>query len=139
MQLHQQDSSGAWAEALSRGETVSVHVRGVSMLPWLRDGESVRIQPVAHRLHRGDVVLFRRDATHPVLHRIVGVHGEGKSRVYDCLGDSEYGLPEAVPEASMIGMLETTPVQRWCFRLLNRPRRGFNRVCSRLGIRLRHG
>lgn len=108
------------------------------MLPGLRPGDSVRIQPVQRPLVSGDIVLFWRDSTHPVLHRILRVRGEGRSRVYDCLGDSEHGQPEAVPAPSIIGMLNVTPAQRWFFYLLYRPRRGFNRLCSRLGIGLRH-
>jgi len=125
--------------ALARGESVQVRVQGVSMLPWLRPGESVCIQPVNRELYPGDIALFWREKNQPVLHRVVRTHLGGDSDTVDCLGDSEYGSPEVVPTSSIIGLAEMTLFRRWIFRVVHPPRRFLNRLCCRLGVRLRHG
>ena len=127
-------------DALARGETVRVRVQGVSMLPWLRAGDLVRVRPpVGHRLRRGDIALFRRAPSRLILHRIVGVRTEAEAVVCDCLGDSESGSPERVTAANVIGVVETTPMRRAAYRTLHRPRRWLNRLLSKWGLRLRHG
>ena len=126
-------------DALARGESVRVRVQGVSMLPWLRAGDLVRVRPpVGHRLRRGDIALFRRTPSRLILHRIVGVRTEAGAVVCDCLGDSESGSPERVPAASVIGVVATTPMRRAAYRTLHRPRRWLNRLLSNWGLRLRH-
>ena len=126
-------------DALARGETVRVRVQGVSMLPWLRAGDLVRVRPpVGHRLRRGDIALFRRAPSRLILHRIVGVRTEAGAVVCDCLGDSESGSPERVPAASVIGVVATTPMRHAAYRTLHRPRRWLNRLLSNWGLRLRH-
>ena len=125
-------------DALARGESVRVRVRGVSMLPWLRDGDPVCVRPPAGRcLRRGDVALFRRGPI-LILHRVVGVRTEAGAVVCDCLGDSESGSPERVPAAAVIGVVATTPVRRAIYRALHPPRRLLNRLLSKWGLRLRH-
>ena len=127
-------------DALARGESVRVRVQGVSMLPWLREGDRVCVRPAAgRRLRRGDVVLFRRPPARLILHRIVGVRTEAGAVVCDCLGDSESGSPERVPAADVIGVVATTPMRRAVYRTLHRPRRWLNRLLSNWGLRLRHG
>lgn len=126
------------AAALARGEAVILRVQGVSMLPWLREGAPVRIRPLAGRsLRRGDIALFWRAPGQPILHRVVRTHpAEG---IYECLGDAEHGEPERVAETAVIGAVDLSAVGRWAYRLLHPARRGFNRLCLRRGVRLRHG
>ncbi len=127
-------------DALARGESVRVRVQGVSMLPWLREEDQVCVRPSAdRRLRRGDIALFRRTPSRLILHRIVGVRTEAGTVVCDCLGDSESGNPERVLASSVIGVVETTPIQRAAYRTLHRPRRWLNRLLSKWGLRLRHG
>ena len=133
---------GVVADTLARGETVSVRVKGGSMLPWLRDGAKVRIRPAAgRRLHRGDIVLYRRETGTLVLHRIQAVRAatESVAAVYECLGDALDGTPECVPAAAMVGVVETTAIRRAAFLVLSPGRRCINRWCLKRGIRLRHG
>jgi hypothetical protein len=126
------------ADALGRGEAVKLRVQGVSMLPWLREGEQVRILPATGwRVRRGDIALFWREPGRPILHRVVKVHSEDGA--YECLGDSEGGTPERVPAAAVIGVVETTPIRRWGYLALHPARRFFNRLCLKWGLRLRHG
>lgn len=86
------------AETLAAGDDVTIPMRGVSMLPLLREGrDSVRLTPVSRRaVRRGDVVLFRHGGRY-VLHRYRGlrdgllhIHGDG------LLGRGEYCRREDV-------------------------------------------
>jgi hypothetical protein len=126
------------ADALARGEAVVLRVHGASMLPWLREGDKVRIRPAAGRpLHRGDIALFWRAPGRPILHRVVRILRE--EGICECLGDAESGDPERVPVSGVMGVAETTPLHRGIYRIVNPPRRLFNRLCLRWGLRLRHG
>lgn len=127
-------------DALARGESVRVRVQGVSMLPWLREGDQVCVRPSAGcRLCRGDIALFRRPPSGLILHRVVGVRTEAGAVVCDCLGDSESGSPERVPASDVIGVVETTMLRRVAHRMLHPPRRLLNRWLSKWRLRLRHG
>ena len=126
----------AWAEALARGESVRLRVKGCSMLPWLRDGEVVRIDPLTCPLQKGDVALVRRDESHPGLHRVIDLRGSGEAREAVCLGDSETGGEEIVPLAEILGVMHLSPFARWLYRLLARPRRWINRRLTRRNPRM---
>ena len=130
--------SGILEDSLARGESVLLRVRGVSMLPWFREGQKVRIVPVSGRVvSKGDVVLFWREPRHPILHRVVAVNrADGWM---ECHGDSEIGEPERVPFSAVMGVVERTVLQRLAYAGLNPVRRWVNRLCARLGICLRHG
>ena len=126
------------ADALGRGEAVLLRVQGVSMLPWLREGEKVRIRPAAGRKpRRGDVALYWRGPGRLILHRVVKFHPS--VNVCACLGDSESGPPERVPAAAVIGLMETTALRRAVYLAVNPARRAVNRLCRKWGLRLRHG
>ena len=126
------------ADSLARGEAVLLRVQGVSMLPWFREGQKVRIEPAANRrLRKGDVVLFWREPRHPILHRIVRLSPNGDW--VECRGDSEVGGPERVPLSAVIGVAKVSAFRRWQSVLLNPARQWVNRLLARRGIVLRHG
>ncbi len=138
MKTGQEFFSETLSDSLSRGEAVLLRVQGVSMLPWLREGDQVRILPAAgRRLRRGDIALFWRAPNRPILHRVVRVHRA--TAVCECLGDSESGPPERVPVSAVIGVVEISALRRAVYLALNPPRRWVNRFCRERGIRLRHG
>lgn len=130
--------SGVLADTLARGESVLLRIQGVSMLPWFRERQKVRIVPVGGRiLRKGDVVLFWREPQHPILHRVVRIN-QADGWV-DCRGDSEIGEPERIPLSSLIGVAESSSFRRWVFIVGHPARRFINRLCARWGIRLNHG
>ena len=54
-------------------------IDGSSMEPNLHDGEYVIVNRIVYRLHppqRGDIVVFRRDASREFIKRVIGVPGE---------------------------------------------------------------
>lgn len=138
IQVDQEVFSEVIARSLAQGEAVLLRVHGVSMLPWLREGEQVRLVPAAgRRLRRGDIALFWRAPGHPILHRVVRVNRE--EDLYECRGDSETGPCERVPATSVVGLVATTALRRAAYLALHPARRWFNRLCLERGIRLGHG
>ena len=127
-------------DTLSRGESVRLRMHGVSMLPWLRDGEAVRIRPAAgRRIVRGDIALFLRPPDRPILHRVVRVARQDGKTVFECLGDSEHGESERVPASAVLGVVDLPPWARAWYLAVNPVRRVLNRWLSGKGILLRHG
>ncbi len=76
-------------EALSKGRTVQISPKGISMLPMLRQGvDSVVLSPISDKLQKYDLPLYRRKNGKYVLHRIIGADG-----TYTCMGDNQF-IPE---------------------------------------------
>lgn len=63
--------------ALKRGQRVRMTVSGSSMLPFIRSGDEVELEPVLSQPDIGDVILAQRDDERYVLHRVIRVEGEG--------------------------------------------------------------
>ncbi len=73
-------------------EAVPVPIRGVSMRPFLRDGDFAYMTALPERIQAGDILLYQRDNNRYVLHR---VHKIGKDGSLLLLGDSQL-TPERV-------------------------------------------
>ncbi len=87
-------------EALARNGKLVYKVKGVSMLPMLRQNQDlVVIVPPVGRLKKYDVALYRRGKAY-VLHRVIRVKQNG----YLIRGDNTYAL-EDVPDAAVLGVL----------------------------------
>jgi signal peptidase len=62
--------------ALERGRRVRLTVNGSSMLPFIRDGDTVELEPLHSAPQLGDVVLAERTDGRHVVHRVVRVRGD---------------------------------------------------------------
>ena len=72
---------------LKDGSTsVPVPVKGSSMVPFFREGDTVYLDSVPPKLHVGDIVLYTRVAGDYILHRIVSVSSNGR---FTILGDAQ--------------------------------------------------
>jgi signal peptidase I len=80
-------------------ENVPVPVRGVSMRPFLRDGDTAFLSPLPEKVKKGDILLFRRKNGQYVLHRVYGIREEG---ILIMLGDSQT-MPEPVLPSQLRG------------------------------------
>lgn len=72
--IHELRSSliGFFEAVLKTGADMRVRVTGRSMSPFLKGGEILTVSQVpCHALRRGDIILFRNQHEHPVLHRII--------------------------------------------------------------------
>lgn len=73
-------------ESLERGVSVTIAIRGRSMLPMLVEGEdSVTLSPIARDIRRNDIILYRRGSGEYVLHRIISE----KDGAYTLQGDAQ--------------------------------------------------
>ncbi len=85
-------------QLLREGQTaVPVPVKGVSMRPFLRDGDMVYLDPITAPVKPGDIVLFQRPGGQYVLHRVYRRLSGGWVLM---LGDSER-MPERVADSQM--------------------------------------
>ena len=77
-------------QLLSEGKTeVPVPVKGVSMRPFLRDGDRVFLEKPGQMGRPGDIVLYTRPNGQYVLHRIYRVNPNGSFWI---IGDSQTTL-----------------------------------------------
>ena len=88
---------------LEKGKSFRFRARGTSMRPFIRDGDTLTIAPLATgRPRRGEaVVVFRPSEIRPCLlvHRIVGVHERG----FAIQGDAADCEPESIPPEAIVG------------------------------------
>ena len=91
----------SYEELLRRDSKVITHVVGNSMLPLLRNRESIVVVEDACRVppRRGDVVLYKTGDTY-ILHRVLRVRPEG----YLIRGDNTWTL-ERVPKAALLATM----------------------------------
>lgn len=88
-------------ERLAAGQSVRFSPSGVSMLPMLRQGkDSVVLSPVAGRLKKYDLALYRRDDGKYVLHRVV--HAD---EFYTCIGDNQFTLEHGIRQDQLIAVV----------------------------------
>ena len=120
-------------ERLEEGQSVKFSPRGTSMLPMLRQGDSVVLSPCPEKLKKYDLPLYRRDNGEYVLHRVVKV---GKS--YTCIGDNQFEYEHGIEHRQMIGVVtafvngkKERSVDEWKYRVYCRARH-FSRPARRL-------
>jgi len=81
-------------EVLSKGDTLRFRARGISMQPFIHDGDILEIQPNEGKLFRTtDIVLCKSPTASLVAHRVVGTEmedGRGKLIIQgDALGQPD--------------------------------------------------
>ena len=67
---------GLARDMIRRGHTVTIHVKGYSMRPFLEHRRDKVLLEAARELHVGDAVLAEITLEHYVLHRIINKEGE---------------------------------------------------------------
>lgn len=88
-------------EKLENGGTVQLPITGTSMLPLLiQSRDSVIISPV-EKLNINDIVFYRRNDGHFVLHRIVGKDEKG----YILCGDNQVKKEYGITNQNIIGVV----------------------------------
>ena len=107
---------------LREGQTaVPVPVAGVSMRPFLRNGDVVYLDLPPKKLRKGDIFLFTRPNGQYVLHRLHKIQKDGS---YLMLGDSQL-IPEPVREEQIRAVVTFARIRGevvkkssfrwWCF------------------------
>ena len=85
-------------ETLQNGGTVELPITGTSMFPLLKAGRDTVIIKADSSFQVGDIIFYRRDDGHFVLHRIVGVDENG----YVLCGDNQTMLERNITEKHII-------------------------------------
>lgn len=103
--------AGLAGELLEQGYTVRVRVRGQSMSPSIREGDTVWLGPLKPgRLTLGRVVLYLQN-DRPIIHRIAGrrsagcAGGAGADQDYFILPDNSPRGGEWVPAPHILGQV----------------------------------
>ena len=88
-------------ESIAAGGSVTIPVRGVSMLPILKEGrDSVILSPIEKDLRKRDIVLYQRADGSYILHRIARL---GES--YTCIGDAQFVFEKGIAPSQMIAVV----------------------------------
>lgn len=85
-------------ETLQSGGTVELPITGTSMFPLLKAGRDTVIIKADSSYNIGDIIFYRRDDGHFVLHRIVGTDENG----YILCGDNQTVLEKNITEKHII-------------------------------------
>ncbi len=109
-------------QLLKEGRVLQLKPQGYSMYPLFVPGrDEARIAPIGtHTLKRGDVVLYRRDHSILVLHRIVKKNASGIYLVGDNQAEIEGPLREDQMKGILIGLVRKgnyVPVSNPLYRL----------------------
>ncbi len=102
--------TGLFEDILKNGSQLRVRVTGKSMSPFLKGGEILTISQVPyHELRRGDIILFRNQHEHPVLHRIIRKEGASGNNTISFLtkGDAVGTLDDSVSHECVLGKVIT--------------------------------
>jgi hypothetical protein len=119
---------------LTKGGSMRFKARGSSMLPFLRDGDTIVVRPVNQSaLERGSVGLCRCDSNKLVAHRVVGFHGtdQGSTPTLLVRGDIDFGQGELVSWDEVLGNVVSVERGRRVLHL----DRGFRRMAGRIMAR----
>ena len=90
------------SSALEEKKPVEMTVTGNSMMPLFLDRSSVVRLTCPDDLKTGDIVLYKRNDGHFVLHRIVKVH----DGLYDIVGDNQFAVDRDVSLESVIAKVD---------------------------------
>ena len=91
-------------EVLTSGGEFSLKPRGVSMLPYLREGrDTVILSPLKKAPKRGDILLYVRSSGAPILHRVVHVEDDG---TLSMRGDNQYFIERGIRQDQVVAIME---------------------------------
>jgi len=75
---------------------------GVSMSPYIKEGDMLLVQHALRPIRLGDVIVFRRAGAF-IAHRVVCIKKYGNKSVYRTKGDNICSFDAPVPQSSVLG------------------------------------
>lgn len=90
-------------EKLESGGTVQLPVTGTSMIPLLVWGRDSAELVKCEKVQKGDIIFYRRDDGHFVLHRIIGKDEKG----YILCGDNQWVKETGIENRHIIGIVKS--------------------------------
>lgn len=115
-------------EALRREARVRMTVSGSSMLPFLRDGDTIELEAVGSTCRLGDVVLAEVTEGQYLVHRVIWA----SERTVWLAGDAQSTAQGPLPVSSLLGRV--VAIERHGKRI--RPTALVRRLCALLWIAL---
>ena len=116
-------------DAFSQGQTITIPVTGNSMLPLLRPKDAVTLAlPTMETIERGDILLYRRDDGHFVLHRVVELYTD----TIDFCGDNQVVVEQDVPKSAVIAQVVSYEKEGQTVELSQIRKEGRKRLQSRM-------
>lgn len=101
--IDNKDAFSIASQLLSEGESVSIRVKGQSMLPFFRSGSVVTLRPIRPvDLSLGHVVLGLTETGNYVIHRIISVCPPNVT----LLGDGNIKGTEVIPIDQIFGTVD---------------------------------
>ena len=98
-----EDVRDIMAEKLSNGGEILYSPKGISMLPFIREGrDTVTLKKCDRDYKPGDMVFYRRPEGAFVLHRVIRVQKDGK---YTMCGDNQSVLEADVDRDAIIAIV----------------------------------
>ena len=89
---------------LKRGDSLRFKAYGSSMLPLIRDGDLLTIEPVKPwDVKRGDVILYQTEGEKCVVHRVVKIDLRNEQHILVTKGDASPGSVEELEENRVLG------------------------------------
>lgn len=88
-------------EKLNNGGTVQIPITGTSMLPLLVQGRDSVILSPAEKVFVGDIIFYKRDDGHFVLHRVIDI----KNDEYILCGDNQWKKEYGITDKHIIGVV----------------------------------
>ena len=88
-------------EKLGNGGTVQIPITGTSMLPLLVQGRDSVILSPADETKINDIIFYKRDDGHFVLHRVIGKDEKG----YILCGDNQWVKEYGITDKHIIGVV----------------------------------
>lgn len=95
------------AEILNQGRNLRFRARGVSMRPFIRDGDllEIRLLP-SQAIRRGDILLYRTTSARSLVHRVTRVRSQGGTRQFLLHGDAVLQADGWVEPGQVLGRVE---------------------------------
>jgi signal peptidase I len=91
-------------DILGQDTAVRFKARGISMRPWILDGDLLEVRSVLPQtLHVGDVVLFNPAKNYLLVHRILKVTQKNAKRYFFIQGDAVREADGWIPEDLILG------------------------------------
>jgi len=92
------------SEILRSGNSIRFQAFGSSMLPWIKDGDMLTIQPLAKdEIRVGQVVFYTSAGKRPIVHRVIRVQLKGALRIIAARGDASPASEEEILSEHVLG------------------------------------
>ena len=91
-------------DILQRGKSFRFEARGRSMVPFIRDGDVLEVEPIDARAIRfADVIFYHVDEAHAVAHRVIKRGLQDHQPVFVARGDAQVGAGERFSSDQVLG------------------------------------